>query len=58
MIEQWMVEKASKEDSSTLKDWIWLSVSCNQPVPGNVSVESLRFVLRERGEAGCGYHNT
>ena len=56
--EHWMLERARQEDSGTLKDWIWLAVSCGQPVPGCLSVGSLRAVLRERGESGCGYHNT
>ncbi len=57
-MENWELIQARNQDSNTLKNWIWLAVSCNQPVPGCVSVETLRSVLRERGEAGCGYHNT
>jgi len=58
MVEKWEVEKARDKDTNTLKNWIWLAVSANQPVPGNISVEALRHVLRERGEVGCGFHNT
>lgn len=54
----WMIEKARKEDNNCLKNWIWLAVSTGQPIPGNLTVESLRYVLRERGENGNGYHHT
>lgn len=57
MIESWELLKARKESSITLKNWIWLSAN-GQPVPGCLSVESLRAVLIERGESGKGYHNT
>ena len=58
MILAWMLEKARKEDTNTLRNWIWSAVSQDQPIPGCLSVESLRYVLRERGEDGSGYHNT
>lgn len=58
MVYNWELEKARKEDNNTLKNWIWMAVSAGQPVPGCMSVESLRAVLRERGEDGKGYHNT
>lgn len=58
MIQQWEIEKAREQDSNTLKNMIWAAVTCGQPVPGCMSVESLRFVLLERGESGKGYHNT
>ena len=54
----WMIEKARKESTNTLKNWIWSAVSQDQPIPGCLSVESLRHVLIERGEDGKGYHNT
>lgn len=54
----WMIEKARKESTNTLKNWIWSAVSQGQPIPGCLSVESLRYVLIERGEDGKGYHNT
>lgn len=54
----WMIEKARKESTNTLKSWIWSAVSQGQPIPGCLSVESLRHVLIERGEDGKGYHNT
>ena len=58
MFELWEVEKARRETSETLKNWIWAAVSAGQPVPGCLSIESLRHVLIERGETGKGYHNT
>ncbi len=58
MIVSWEIEKARKESSETLKNWIWAAVSAGQPIPGCISVESARVVLRERGEDGRGYHNT
>ena len=54
----WMLERARMESTSTLRNWIWLAVNTGQPIPGNLTVESLRYVLRERGEDGKGYHNT
>ena len=54
----WMIEKARQESTNTLKNWIWGAVSHGQPIPGCLSVDSLRYVLRERGEDGRGYHNT
>lgn len=53
-----MLERARMESTSTLRNWIWLAVNTGQPIPGNLTVESLRYVLRERGEDGKGYHNT
>ncbi len=58
MIAEWMLNKARQESANTLRNWIWSAVSQGQPIPGCLSVESLRFVLRERGEDGSGYHNT
>ena len=58
MIESWMIEKARKQSTTTLKNWIWEAVSAGQPIPGCLNVESLRAVLIERGEDGKGYHNT
>lgn len=53
----WELEKAREESSNTLKNWIWMA-SYGQPIPGCMSVDSLRAVLIERGESGKGYHNT
>lgn len=54
----WELKKARKEGNGRLKDWIWLAVSCGQPIPGCISVEACRAVLRERGDDDRGYHNT
>lgn len=54
----WMLERARMESTGTLRNWIWSAVSQGQPIPGCMSVEALRYVLRERGEDGSGYHNT
>ena len=54
----WELEEARKHSTSTLKNWIWMAVNCGQPVPGSLSVESLRVVLKERGEDGYGFHDT
>lgn len=58
MIQTWMIEKARLESTNTLKNWIWSAVNLGQPIPGCLSIESLRYVLRERGENGRGYHDT
>lgn len=58
MMYEWMLKEARKESTDTLRNWIWSAVSRGQPVPGFLSVESLRCALRERGEDGSGYHNT
>lgn len=58
MIYSWEIEKAEKESNNKLKNWIWLEISCNQPIPGCISVDACRYVLRKRGEDGRGYHNT
>lgn len=58
MIEKWELEKARKLSTNTLKNYIWAAVSTGQPIPGCMSVDSLRAVLIERGEDGLGYHNT
>ena len=53
----WEIAKARKEGSDRLKNWIWMA-STGQPLPGCISVEACRYVLRERGESGVGHHNT
>lgn len=54
---EWELEKARKEGNVRLKNWIWMAAS-GQPIPGNISVEACRMVLRERGDDDRGYHNT
>lgn len=58
MFHDWEIEKARKESNETLKNWIWAAITTGQPVPGCLSVDSLRAVLIERGEDGRGFHNT
>ena len=53
----WMLERARMESTGTLRNWIWLAVNTGQPIPGCITVEAIRCVLRERGEDGSGYHN-
>ena len=57
MVYNWELMKAREKSTAWLKNWIWLA-STGQPIPGCLSVESLRVVLIERGEDGKGYHNT
>ncbi len=57
MINNWELEKARTKDTEWLKNWIWMA-SSGQPIPGCLSVESLRMALIERGEDPHGYHNT
>lgn len=58
MIYAWELKEARKKSTGWLKNWIWLAVANGQPIPGCLSVESLREALRERGEDDRGYHNT
>lgn len=46
------------DDQKREINWIWLAVNTGQPIPGCITVEAIRCVLRERGEDGSGYHNT
>lgn len=57
-VHEWELEKAREYTTNRLKNFIWAAVSAGQPIPGCMSVESLREVLRERGEDGKGYHDT
>lgn len=57
-IAYWEIEKARKLTTNEIKNQIWMWCVCRQPIPGCLSVEALRYVLRERGEDGYGYHNT
>lgn len=58
MIYMWEIELIRHWTTNEIKNEIWAAVSCGQPAPGQVSVEAMRYVLRERGEDGKGYHNT
>ncbi len=57
-VESWELQRARREGNGTLKNWIWEEVRQGQPLPGSISVDACRHVLRERGEDGMGYHNT
>ena len=57
MVYEWELEKAREKTTNWLKNYIWMAVN-GQPIPGCLSIESLRMVLRERGEDGKGYRNT
>ena len=57
-VEQWELEKSRKWSNVQLKDRIWLAVGAGQPIPGCISIDACRMILRERGEDGTGYHNT
>lgn len=54
----WELEKAEKLTLNEIRNRIWLSVSCGQPIPGCISVEALRVELIRRNEEPIGYHNT
>lgn len=58
MVYSWELEKVKDWTTNEIKNRIWAAVSCNQPVPGCVSVEALRCELSRRGEEPKGYHNT
>lgn len=58
MVYDWELQKAKDWSTNTIRNYIWMAVSCDQPVPGCVSVEALRAELKRRGEEPIGYHNT
>lgn len=58
MTAQREMEKIKNWSTDTIKNYIWMAVDCNQPIPGCVSVEALRMELEGRGEEPKGYHNT
>lgn len=58
MVEKWELEKIEDWSTNTIKNFIWLAVECNQPIPGCVSVDALRMELVRRGEEPKGYHDT
>lgn len=58
MVHKWELDKIKDWTVEDIKNCIWLEVDCNQPVPGCVSVETLRMELKRRGEEPVGYHNT
>lgn len=58
MVYDWELKKVEDWSTNTIRNYIWLAESCNQPIPGCVSVEALRVELKRRGEEPVGYHNT
>ena len=52
------MKKIKNWTTEEIKNRIWMAVSCEEPVPGQVSVEALRMELKRRGEEPVGYHNT
>ena len=51
------IEQARKRSTDEIKNQIWAAAN-GQPIPGGIPLDVLRYVLRERGETGEGYHNT
>ena len=58
MIYKWEIDIIRHWTTNEIKNHIWSAISNGQPTPAQVSVEAMRYVLRERGEDGKGYHNT
>lgn len=58
MVYEWELNMIKNWTTNEIKNRIWLAVSCNQPIPGYVSVEALRMELVRRNEKPVGYHNT
>ena len=52
MVYEWELEKVKDWTTEEIKNRIWMSVDCNQPI------EALRMELKLRGEEPIGYHNT
>ena len=52
MVDQWEIDLASKETTSTLKKWIWLATTYRWPIPRGISVGACVEVLRSREENG------
>ena len=57
MVYQWESEKAKDLSTCTIKNYIWMAAN-GQPIPGCISIESLRMELERRGEEPKGHHNT
>lgn len=58
MAYQWEMEKVKNWTTNEIKNHIWATIECGQPIPGCVSIEALRAELIRRGEYPQGYHNT
>lgn len=49
MVYDWGIKMVKDWSTNTIRNYIWMAVSCDQPVPGCVSVEALRAELKRRG---------
>ncbi len=58
MVYDWELEYLEKWSTNEIKNQIWATVNCYQPIRGSVSLEALRAELIRRGEEPKGYHNT
>ena len=58
MVYEWELKEVKDWTTEEIKNRIWMSVDCNQPIKGCVSVEALRMELTLRGEEPIGYHDT
>lgn len=58
MVYDWELEYLEKWTTNQIKNQIWATVDCCQPIRGCVSLEALRAELVRRGEEPKGYHNT
>lgn len=58
MVYEWELNAIKNWTDDEIKNWIWMAVSCQQPIPKCVSVEALRQELINRGKEPVGYHNT
>lgn len=50
MVHEWELKKIKDWATEEIKNRIWMSVDCDQPIPGCVFVEALRMELKRRGE--------
>lgn len=57
-IPDWEIRMAERWTTNEIRNLIWAAVECDQPIPGCVSVEALRKVLKRRGLEPIGYHNS
>ena len=58
MIYQWELDKIKNWTTNEIKNSIWSSVDCGQPIQGCVSIDALRKELVNRGKEPIGYHDT
>jgi len=53
---QWELDVVKDWTVSEIKNRIWMAKELGQPIPGCVSIESLRIELLRRNETPNGYH--